>query len=48
MFERQEAAVADGNTMDVGSEVFERSLPIAYRFAVHYPGFSPDGRGDSG
>ena len=40
--ERKQAAIVDGDAMDVGSEVFESSLSIAYRLAMHDPVFAPN------
>ena len=39
--ERQQAAVADGDAMDVGSQVFESSLSITNWLAMHDPVFAP-------
>ena len=45
--ERKQAAVADGNAVNVGSQVLEGGLPIAYRFAMHDPLLTPDFRGNA-
>ena len=37
-----QATVAEGNPEDVGSQILERRLSIAHRFAVHHPYFSPN------
>jgi hypothetical protein len=45
-FERKQAAIADGNPMDIGSEIFKGGLPIANGLAVHDPLLRPDLGGD--
>ena len=46
VFEFYQAAVADGDTEDVGSQVLEGSPSITNRFAVDDPLLLPDGGGD--
>jgi len=41
-----QTTVAEGNPENVGSQILERRLSIAHRFAVYHPFFSPNlGRG---
>lgn len=42
MFDGKQAAVADGNAVDLGSQVFKSGLTIADRFAVNHPIFAPN------
>ena len=46
MMDGEQAPVADGNAVDVGSQVFEGSLPITNWFAVDDPFSLPDFWGD--
>ena len=46
VFEFDQAAVADGNTEDVGSQVLEGSAAVADRFTVDDPILLPDGGRD--
>jgi len=47
VFELDQAAVGDGHSEDIGSQVFQSGTPIAYRFAVHHPILLPEGGGYS-
>jgi hypothetical protein len=42
ILESQQTAIADGNAMDIGSQVLERSLTIANRFAMNDPLLRPN------
>lgn len=44
--ECKQAAIADGNAMDIRSEIFERGLSIAHGLAMHDPLLRPDLGGD--
>ena len=46
--ERKQAAVADGDAMDVGSQVFESGLSIAHSLAMYDPVFAPNLGGEKG
>ena len=46
VFELDQAAVADGDAEDVGSQVLEGSTSIADRFAMDDPILLPDGGWD--
>ena len=37
-----ETAIANGHTVDIGSQIFESGLSVANRFAMHHPVFVPD------
>ena len=42
ILKRKQTAIADGNPMDIGSQVLERGLTIANGFAMHDPLLCPD------
>lgn len=42
MIDRDQTPVADGNTVDVGGQVFEGSLPVSHWFAMDNPFSPPD------
>jgi len=46
LIDGDQASVAEGDAMDVGSQVFEGSLSIPYPFAMHDPFSPPDYCGD--
>lgn len=41
-----QTAIAEGNAVDIGSQILKCGLPVAHRFAVHDPIAVPDIRGD--
>lgn len=42
MIKRKQTAIADGDPMDIGSQILERSLPVCNRLAMHDPLLRPD------
>lgn len=42
MLNRNQASVADGDAVNIGSQILEGGLPVAHRFAMHNPIFAPD------
>ena len=42
IFKRKQAAIADGHSLDIGSQILESRLPIAHWLAVYDPVFGPD------
>ncbi len=38
----KQTAIADGNPMDIGRQIFERSLTITHGLAMHNPLLTPD------
>jgi len=46
VIKRKQAAITDGNAMDIGSQVLESGLTIGNRFAIHDPFFCPDSGGN--
>jgi hypothetical protein len=46
IFKRQQTTIADGDPMDIRSQILEGSLAITHRLAMHNPFLLPDLRGD--
>jgi hypothetical protein len=42
VIKRKQASITDGNSMDIGSQILESSLPIANGLAMNDPFFCPD------
>ena len=42
VIKRKQATIADGNAMDIGSQILESGLPIANGLAMHDPLLRPD------